>query len=144
MQDETMRDETKGLIVVLALLVVGAALAVGDQGCTPQVRAEVATDLGPVASCAMPILVSGLVAGQPVEALIDLALTCAGATIDGLIALVEDLEKAPANEAGVAEAAVPATPAALAGYRLNLAELHAALLKRKGIVMKAATSSGAK
>jgi len=123
-----MRDITKGKLVAAGIGVVTAlavaAIVTGNDGCTPQARSQVVTDLGPGASCALPIIVNGLISGQPVAGLIDAALTCAGETIDGIIALVTSLEGAPAD-------AAPVAPAALAGYRLGLSELHAAALARK-------------
>lgn len=108
-----------------ALFVVCAIVVFGD-GCSPTTTQAVQTDLGPSAKCALPIVVNGLLSGQPVQAIIDLAMQCGGMTIAGLIALVSDLEAAPPVDAGV-----PPAPAAMSQYRLGLAQLHAALLAKQ-------------
>lgn len=113
--------------VAIAVLSGGAvaAIIVGESGCHGSITPnQVAQDLSPAGACALPIVVNGLLAGQPVAALIDAALQCAGATIAGLIQIVTSLEGGPPPDAAV-------SGAALSSYRLGLAQLHTALLARQ-------------
>lgn len=128
-----MKDQTKGAIVAVGIAITSglaaAAIITGSTDCSPTTTNAVVSDLGPGASCALPIIVNGLVSGQEIPALIALALQCGGETVAGLIALVVTLESTP--EASVEAGPAPAAAAALAGYRVQLAALHTALLARQ-------------
>jgi hypothetical protein len=102
-------------------IIFGAiAMEGGDVGCTKQEVSGIAQILTQVGTCVEPIVVQGLLAGQPAGTIATSALSCAGATLDGILAYVESL-----MSGGDAGAALSADAAE------RLGALHAELLNRK-------------
>jgi hypothetical protein len=106
------------LPATLALSVAGAPILVTS--CTAQEGAGILNILTKTGECVEPIVVQGLLAGEPAGTIADAALACGGATLDGVLAYVESLLNPTDGGAALTQESIQ-----------RIAALHAELLNRK-------------
>jgi hypothetical protein len=103
----------------------GPLPAAETTGCTKAEGAAILTIVTNTGECVAPIVFQGLLSGQPAATIVDAALSCGGATAEGVLAYVESLI-AGGGEAG-AEAGVASMSPEM---QQRVAALHFELLNR--------------
>jgi len=103
----------------------GILFGVGATGaCTKAEETGILKIVTQTGACVAPIVVQGILAGEPAGQIADSALACAGADIESVIAFVESLMS---SDAGVGDSGLALSPVA----EERLGALHAELLNRR-------------
>jgi hypothetical protein len=79
-------------LAFLVLLAIVFGCSRTPTGCTKSQGSALDSILTSTGECVSPIVIQGLFSGQPAGAIVDMALTCLGSTVEAVLAYVESLE----------------------------------------------------